>query len=201
MTKVKICGLRSEEDISYANELKPDFVGFVFYKKSFRYVSPERAAILRSLLAREIPAVGVFVDEPLENVVSLLEKGIIQMVQLHGHEDEKYIGELKMRCQVEVIKAIVVRSEADVEDALDSMADYLLFDGGLGEGRSFDWKMIKDNGRPIFLAGGLTPDNVATAISHLHPFAVDASSSLETDHKKDVQKMREFLNEVRKTNE
>ena len=102
MTKIKICGLRTRQDIQYANELLPDYVGFVFQKGRRRYVSPSQAAALRRFLDPRIPAVGVFVDEPVENMVSLLKSGTIQIIQLHGNEDTAHCERLKnlFSCQV-----------------------------------------------------------------------------------------------------
>ena len=125
MTKVKICGLKSEDDISYANELKPDYIGFVFLQGRKRYVSPSHAAHLRELLDPFIPAVGVFVNEPLEHVISLAESGTIQMIQLHGQEDEAYLRKLRERCSQPVIKAFIIRTKEDMESAI-KLGNYFL---------------------------------------------------------------------------
>ncbi|MDE7285618.1 MAG: phosphoribosylanthranilate isomerase, partial [Lachnospiraceae bacterium] len=118
MTKIKICGLKSEEDISYANELKPDYIGFVFLQGRARYISPEKAAHLKSLLHPSIQSVGVFVNEPILHVASLLQNGIIQCAQLHGQEDATYAQTLKHLCQKPIIKAFIIKTMEDIEAAL-----------------------------------------------------------------------------------
>lgn len=200
MTKVKICGLKSEDDISYVNELKPDYIGFVFLQGRKRYVSPSQAAHLRELLDPSIPAVGVFVNEPVENVISLLQNRTIQIAQLHGQEDEAYLRELRTYCSQPVIKAFIIKTKDDIEKALAYPADYLLLDNGLGTGETFDWSLIRNIDRPFFLAGGLTPDNAAAAVELCHPYAVDVSSGVETDGKKDFQKIQAFISAVHSHN-
>lgn len=197
MTKIKICGLKSEDDIAYVNELKPDYIGFVFLKGRQRYVSPEKAASLRALLDPSIQSVGVFVNEPATNVAALLENQTIQIAQLHGQEDAAYVRELKRLCDKPIIKAFIIRSKEDIQKALAYPADYLLLDNGLGTGEAFDWSLIQDIDRPFFLAGGLTPENVRQAIAMTHPYAVDTSSGVETGHRKDYQKIKSFINAVR----
>ena len=98
MTKIKLCGLSRQCDIEWANELKPDYIGFIFWSKSKRNVSPERAKELKALLSPDIKAVGVFVDEPIENIAKLLSDNIIDLAQLHGSEDEEYSGCLTATC-------------------------------------------------------------------------------------------------------
>ena len=200
MVKIKICGLQSEDDISYVNELKPDYIGFVFLKGRRRYVDPEKAAHLRNLLDPSIQCVGVFVDEPIENVVSLFENGTIQLAQLHGHEDETYAMQLKALCGKPIIKAFIIKNEDDVNKALDYDCDYLLLDNGLGTGEAFDWSLIKNIDKPFFLAGGLTSENVQEAISQTKPFAVDTSSGVETDCRKDYGKIKAFIEAVHSSN-
>lgn len=197
MTKIKICGLQSEDDISYVNELMPDYIGFVFLQGRRRYISPEDAAHLKSLLNPSIQAVGVFVNEPVENVASLLQNGTIQMAQLHGQEDEAYARKLKSLCDKPIIKAFIIKSESDIRDALTYPSDFLLLDNGLGTGEVFDWSLIQNIERPFFLAGGLTPENVRDAIFLTHPYAVDTSSGVETDQKKDYNKIKAFIDAVR----
>ena len=200
MTRIKICGLRSEDDISFANELKPNYIGFVFLKGRARYVSPERAAYLRELLDPSIPAVGVFVNEPVENVISLLQSGTIQMAQLHGQEDTSYFKVLRDHCSHPIMKAFIIKTKEDVKNALNYPSDLLLLDNGMGSGNSFDWSLIQNIEKPFFLAGGLNPDNVSTAISLTHPFGVDVSSGVETEGKKDFNKMKAFVDIVRSQN-
>lgn len=197
MTKIKICGLQSDNDIAYVNELKPDYIGFVFMQGRRRYVSPERAASMRKMLDPSIQSVGVFVNEPVENVISLLQSGTIQIAQLHGQEDEAYVRTLKSFSDHPVIKAFIIRSGEDMQRALSFPSDYLLLDNGLGTGETFNWSLIPEIDRPFFLAGGLTPDNVCEAIAKAHPYGVDTSSGVETDSHKDYQKIKAFINAVR----
>ena len=200
MTKIKICGLRSEEDISYVNELHPDYIGFVFLKGRHRYISPQYAGILRKQLDPAIQSVGVFVDEPVEEVAALLKEGTIQIAQLHGQEDEEYARKLKQMCDRPVVKAFIIKSLADLEKARSYPTDYLLLDNGMGTGEAFDWSLAKGINRPFFLAGGLTMDNVRRAITCVHPYGVDVSSGVETDGRKDYCKMKAFIEMVRNTN-
>ncbi len=199
MTKVKLCGLKRQEDISAANIFKPDYIGFIFWKKSKRYVDGETALKLKSNLNKEIKAVGVFVDEEPNEIIRLLNEGVIDVVQLHGSENEKYIKHLRMETDKPIIKAFVIRDEEDVKAANESIADYVLLDAGLGEGKSFDWDLLNNVSRPYFLAGGLYPENVKDAIYRLHPYAVDVSSGIETDGHKDASKMGSFVANVRLT--
>ena len=125
MTKVKLCGLSRESDIAAVNKLKPDLVGFVFAKKSKRYVSPEQAAALKSLLAPDILAAGVFVNEPVEAVAELLDRGVIDVAQLHGSEDDDYIARLRALTGKPIFRAFKVKSEADLPalENPDNVAD------------------------------------------------------------------------------
>lgn len=198
MTKVKLCGLTRPCDIEYVNELLPEYIGFVFAPKSRRYISPEKAEVLREHLDDRITPVGVFVDEKIEVIADLIKRKIIDIVQLHGNESEKYITGLRRVIDCPVIKAFRIESEADIVSANNSSADYVLLDSGGGTGKVFDHSLLKDIARPYFLAGGLTPENVETAVKQLKSFAVDVSSSLETDGFKDKIKMTAFVNAVRK---
>lgn len=195
--RIKICGLSRKVDIEYANQVMPDYVGFVFWEHSRRYVSHEQAAALRRLLRQEIPAVGVFVDAPSEEIISLLEKGVIDMAQLHGEETEEEIRYLQAVTGKPVMKAVKVRSRCDVEAWLDSSADYLLFDSGMGSGVTFDWELLKDIPRDFFLAGGLKTENLKQAVETVRPYAVDLSSGVETGGIKDRIKMQEAVSLVR----
>ena len=192
MTKIKFCGLKRIEDIKYANELKPDFVGFVFAPKSKRFVNADTAKELKNLLDTEIKAVGVFVDEDINVVTKLLKDGIIDIAQLHGSEDEEYIKSLRAICDKPIIKAFTIVSKDDIKKANESTADFVLLDSGKGSGVTFDWDLIKEVNRPYFLAGGLDCDNVENALNSLTPFAVDVSSGIETDGFKDFDKMCRF---------
>ena len=198
MTKIKLCGLTRPYDIEYVNGLLPEYVGFVFAHESKRYISPEKAEKLRTILDSRITPVGVFVDENIDVIADLVKRDIIDVVQLHGNESEQYIEDLRRVIDCPVIKAFRIESEADIVSANNSSADYVLLDSSGGTGKVFDHSLLKDIARPYFLAGGLTPENVETAIKQLAPFAVDASSSLETDGFKDKIKMTAFVNAVRK---
>lgn len=198
MSKIKICGLRSPDDIRYANELKPDYIGFVFARGRTRYVSFSEAALLRRLLSPAIPAVGVFVDEPLEHVAELLKKGVIQMAQLHGNEDAAYAEALKEMTGAPILKAFTVRSKDDLQAAFSYPCDYPLLDNGKGTGKVFDWSLLgKSAPKPYFLAGGLTVENAPDACRRFAPYAVDVSSGVETDGRKDYTKMKAFIDAVR----
>ena len=198
MTKIKLCGLTRPCDIECVNELLPEYIGFVFAPKSRRYISPEKAEKLRTILDSRITPVGVFVDENIDVIADLVKRDIIDVVQLHGNESEQYIEDLRRVINCPVIKAFRIESEADIVSANNSSADYVLLDSGGGTGKVFDHLLLKDIARPYFLAGGLIPENVETAVKQLKSFAVDVSSSLETDGFKDKIKMTAFVNAVRK---
>ena len=197
MTKIKFCGLTGDCDIDAANELRPEYVGFVFAPKSKRYVTPERAAELKSRLEAGIKAVGVFVNDDLYHVAELLNRGVIDIAQLHGSEDEEYIGQLRQLTGKPVIRAFRIKTAEDIAEAEKCTADHVLLDSGAGTGEVFDWKLIKNMKRPYFLAGGLSPDNVENAVEQLSPYAVDVSSGIETDGVKDKAKMAAFAAAVR----
>ena len=203
MTKIKICGLKRPEDIWAVNEAKPDFAGFVIeVPKSHRNVSTEQARKLVKGLSERIQAVGIFVNAPMDLVAGLLNDGTLALAQLHGSEDEAYIRELRQRTDKPLIQAFSIRSEADIERARQSTADYLLLDqGGGGTGQCFDWSLVPELARPFFLAGGLGVSNLSEAISQVRPWAVDLSSSLETDGVKDPAKMQAAVKLVRNTDE
>ena len=198
MTKIKLCGMTRPCDMEAANRLQPEYIGFVFAKKSRRYVSPERAAELKALLDPAIRAVGVFVQEPPDQVAALLNTGVIDLAQLHGDEDEAYIQTLRGMTDKPIIQAFRIDSEADIAAARASSADLVLLDSGAGgTGTTFDWTLLRDIGRDWFLAGGLGADNAAEAVRRFHPYGVDVSSGIETDGLKDENKMTAFVRAVR----
>lgn len=203
MTKIKICGLRREEDVNYVNACRPDYAGFVF-AESKRKVTKEQAKHLRSQLEQGIVPVGVFVNETIDTIVELVEEGVIEVIQLHGDETESYIEALRWRVgNVKIIKAVRVASKEDVTDCETTIADYLLFDsrtleGYGGTGKQFDWKLIAQIQKPFFLAGGIHTENVEEAIKMTRPFAVDVSSSVETNGYKDRDKIIEIVEKVRR---
>lgn len=198
MTKIKLCGLSRPCDIEAANELKPEYIGFVFAPKSRRYVTPDEARRLKAMLSPDIRAVGVFVNEPLEAVAEMAEQSIIDIVQLHGDEDEAYIAKLRELTHRPIIRAFRISAGGDIENARHCTADYILLDSGAGTGTAFDWRLLQNIERPYFLAGGLGTGNVGSAVEALRPFAVDVSSGIETDGVKDRTKMAAFVAAVRR---
>ena len=199
MSRIKICGLRRPEDIAAVNEARPDYCGFIVEcPKSRRSIERETLRELVRGLQKEIVPVGVFVNAPKELVAELLEEGTIQMAQLHGQESQEYIRELKKMTEKPLIQAFSVKTREDVERARESAADYILLDQGSGgTGKSFDWSLVGEVGRPYFLAGGLGVENLREAIRLLHPWAVDLSSSLEIDGSKDAGRIRQAVDIVR----
>ena len=198
MTKIKLCGLSRPRDILAANQLRPEYIGFVFAPKSSRYISSGQAWELKAPLSPQIRTVGVFVNERIDRVEELLNSGVIDMAQLHGSEAADYIRQLRTRTGKPVIQAFRITSEEDVKRAEHSMADHILLDAGAGTGTVFDWSMLQQLRRPYFLAGGLGLHNVEKAVEELHPYGVDVSSGIETDGFKDPEKMAAFVAAVRK---
>ena len=196
MVKIKFCGLKRLCDIVWANELHPDYAGFVFAGRK-RRVDDEQAAFLRQALDPAIAAAGVFVDEDLAHIETLVLAGTIQIVQLHGQEDDAYIAALRQHLRVPIIKAFSIAGPADIVRAQHSTADYILLDHGAGgTGKTFDWTWVSKIKRPYFLAGGLTPNNAAQAAA-LQPYALDVSSGIETDGVKDKEKLTSFMAQIR----
>lgn len=192
--KVKICGLSREIDIDYVNSVKPDYIGFVF-ASSKRQVSIEQAMILKKRLNHDILAVGVFVDDDICRIKEIFNLGIIDIVQLHGHEDELYISKLKEVISCPIIKAIKINSQDDLDISYD--VDYYLLDNKVsGSGVSFDWSLIKKLDHPTFLAGGINLNNINDAIS-VCDYGVDISSGVESNGFKDFDKIREVVRRVR----
>ena len=210
--KVKMCGISKVETIPAIVDAKPDYMGLVF-APSKRQVTVDQAKILVEELHREyakkygsdtehdkngtIKTVGVFVNETVENLVTIANEANLDAVQLHGDEDEAFIQSLKERTNVEVWKAVQIRSAADVEKWIDSSADMLLFDayhkderGGTGE--VFDWSSLDAFERPFMLAGGIDSTNVARAIRTVRPYGIDISSGIETNGVKDDEKIKAF---------
>ncbi|MCI8639074.1 MAG: phosphoribosylanthranilate isomerase [Coprococcus sp.] len=203
MTKIKICGLTRMEDIRAVNHLRPDFVGFVF-AKSRRRITDGKARELRQALDMEIPAVGVFVDGPIEHIEQLCRENVIQMAQLHGDEDGAYIRRLRVKIPgIPIIKAVRVKTTEQIYDAEQMDCNYLLLDAFAkdtygGSGRVFDWSLIPTLSKPYFLAGGLNADTVREAIAFCAPYAVDVSSAVETAGVKDEEKIKKLIERVRK---
>ena len=198
MTRIKMCGIRRPEDIAAVNDIRPDYIGFVFFRGSRRYVEPETARALKAALAPGIKAVGVFVNEEPEQVAELLRNGTIDIAQLHGQEDEAYVARLRALTDKPLIQAFRIRSRENLAAAEASSADHLLLDAGAGDGKTFDWAWLPGVSRPFFLAGGLNPENVGEAVESVRPFAVDVSSGIEENGVKNIEKMRAFAGAVRK---
>lgn len=197
MTKIKCCGLMRNADIDMANRLHPDYIGFVFAKKSRRYIEMDTAKALKSRLDQDIRAVGVFVDAEIDEITAQVNAGIIEMIQLHGSEDVNYLKRLQEHVDVPIIKAVQIRTKEDTKGLESIPADLLLLDAGAGDGKVFDWDLLEDIRQPYFLAGGLNPENVGDAVALLHPYGVDISTGIETDGYKDEAKMRAFINAAR----
>ena len=197
--RIKICGLTRPEDIQAVNQAKPDFAGFIVeFPKSRRNVTVEQLKALREELDDSILPVGVFVNAPVELPAQLLNEETIALAQLHGQEDENYIRQLKTMTDQILIKAFSIKTAEDIEKALQSPADYILLDqGGGGTGKTFDWSLIPEIQRPFFLAGGIGASNLGQAIREIHPYAVDLSSSVETEKRKDPMKIRQVVDIVR----
>ena len=146
MTKIKLCGLSTSGDVAAANIFKPDYVGFVFWKKSSRYVGKDTAMRLRSELSTDIQTVGVFVDADIDFVAELLNEGIIDIAQLHGSENDKYISHLREMTDKPIMKAFIVKNQEDIDEANLSPADHILLDAGMGEGEGYVSSGIETDG-------------------------------------------------------
>ena len=192
--------LRRPEDIAYVNEAKPDFAGFIIdVPKSRRNVPQEKVRELTALLSPEILPVGVFVNAPMETILSLVTDGTLKAVQLHGQESQSYLEELKKQVAVPLIRAFSIRSPEDLTEAEKSPADFVLLDNGAGgTGETFDWSLLSSFDRPFFLAGGLRLENITEAVSRFHPYALDLSSGVETDGYKDKEKIIAAVAAVRR---
>ena len=197
MTKIKICGLKREEDVKLVNKYKPEYCGFIFWEPSKRYIAPEKVRDLVSLLDPAVTPVGVFLDEDIDRLVEVVRDSDVAVVQLHGKEDDEYIRQVKERTGKKVIKSFKPSSEEDVRLAEKSEADMIMFDPGVGSGKTFNWDILSGCTREYFLAGGLDPDNAALAVQTLKPYALDVSSGVETDGIKDGNKIREFIYNAR----
>lgn len=185
------------EDALAVNEASPDYAGLIF-AESRRRVSLEMAERIRNTLRSDIPVVGVFVDASEAEIAAVVDRGLVDMIQLHGGEDEDFIRAVKQRFSLPVIKAVRVRESADVLKYDGGCADYLLLDNGKGTGRRFDWRFISPAAikKPWFFAGGIGEENLIAAARY-HPFALDVSSGVETDGKKDRDKIIRLVREVR----
>lgn len=206
--KIKLCGLKRIEDIEAVNEAKPDYIGFIFAKKSRRYVSTETAERLKQHLNPDIEAVGVFVNEDIDKVIEQAKKQVIDVIQLHGEEDVAYVKDLKKAVDVPIIKAISM-TKPDARQQINmweiSDVDYLLLDSGNGgTGEQFSYKLLQEIGnlkKPYFLAGGLNPENLENAVQQQQnnqPYALDLSSGIETNGIKDLDKIKKAVEAARR---
>ena len=198
--KLKFCGLMREQDICFANAIRPDYIGFVF-ADSRRRVSDRKADCLRAQLMPGIQVVGVFVNDAPEHIAAMANSGVIDLVQLHGGEDAAYIERLRRLTAAPVIYAIHVEGWRDIERAKGYPVEYLLLDSRTkdaygGSGKTFDWTLIRQMEKPYFLAGGLNEQNIPRAM-RTGAYALDLSSGIETDGVKDETKMRRVAALVR----
>ena len=192
MTKVKICGLSTKGAVETAVSAGADYIGFVF-APSKRQVTLEQAAELVKIIPTYVKKVGVFVSPSRAELLEAIEKVGLDLVQIHGQVADDLFADLPCSS----IQAVQVDGNGHVPN---SQADYLLFDAPVaGSGQTFDWGLLdtKDLSQPFFIAGGLNEDNVARAIQHFSPFAVDVSSGVETDGQKDHEKIRRFIERVK----
>lgn len=211
-TKVKICGLMSVIDAEIMNKYSPDYCGVVF-AKGRHFVSDEQAYEIRKALDSKVPLVGVFVNEDIEHICSLVRKDIIQIIQLHGDENSAYIKELKRLFEqeadekiknIQIIKAVKISNSKETTKDFDALGDMLLFDtfsskAQGGTGKRFDINLLPPKiNKPFFIAGGVTPENVDEIITQAKPYAVDVSSGVETDGHKDEEKIKKLIQTVRK---
>ena len=191
--KLKFCGLTREADICAANETRPDYIGFVF-AESRRRVTDEQAVRLRAQLAPGIQAVGVFVNDDPAHIAELANRGVIDLIQLHGGESAAYIRRLRTMTATPVIYAVRVGTHEDIERVKPYSVEYFLLDTCTkdaygGSGKIFDWSLIGEVEKPYFLAGGLNESNIPRAMQ-TGAYALDLSSGIETDGVKDAAKMR-----------
>ena len=207
MKKIKICGLKRSEDVDYVNTYQPDYVGFVFAGKK-RKITYDQAKELKKDLLSSIQVVGVFVNEDISvmkkkcahkldrfSIPKFTKNDVIDLVQLHGQETNEYIKILKQKIDVPIIKAIQIKNDDSFN--VDYDVDYYLFDHGSGgTGESFDWSMLKEVNKPVFLAGGINLSNIDEALK-MNVYGLDVSSGVETDGFKDREKIKEIVRRVR----
>lgn len=202
LTKIKICGCKRKEDIALVNKFLPDYVGFVF-ANSKRRVNDELAKELKAMLSNQIQSVGVFVNEPMDHIISLCKQKIIDVIQLHGDEADDYIKILKQEVSQPIIKAIRVVSKEQIKKADALSCDFLLLDTYQkdsygGSGVSFDWGMIPALMKPYFLAGGININNMEAAAKQCRPYCIDISSGVEVNGLKNEYKISEIMNLLQK---
>ncbi|MDP3791042.1 MAG: phosphoribosylanthranilate isomerase [Candidatus Omnitrophota bacterium] len=205
MTKIKICGITNKKDAVEAAELGADMLGFVCYKKSKRYVEPKTIMDIANELPDRIAKVGVFVDEEAGKVSEIAQNCLLDTLQFHGDESPEYCARFKGAYKI--IKAFKIKDKDSLKGINDYDVDFYMLDTHSdklkgGTGKSFDWKIIENFEflRPVILSGGLNPSNVGQAIDKVFPYGVDVSSGIEeSPGKKDLKLMKEFVENVRKS--
>ena len=195
--RIKICGLMRPQDIDMVNEVCPDIAGFILASGRRRTVTPEQMRELTGRLKPEIRSAAVFLDQDIRWIADLAAEGLMDIIQLHGHEGNEEIRYLRSRTDKTVIKAFRIDTAEDIRRAEDSEADLVLLDHGAGgTGQAWDWSLLTGMKRPFILAGGLDPENVQEAVRKTQPFGVDVSSGVETDGYKDREKIMRFVRAV-----
>lgn len=202
--KIKFCGIRRKEDVEYCNILMPEFMGMILSKGFRRTISAEFASELINEKNPDIKAVGVFVNETAEQVADISQKVSLDIIQLHGDETAETVNEVKRLTGLPVWKAVRVQNEEDIQRAEKLGADKLILEGYApgkigGAGVTANWELLSKSKPqlPFFLAGGLTPENLKTALTKVQPFGVDFSSGIEIDGIKDFEKMKKIINIIR----
>ena len=202
MTKIKICGLFREEDIEAVNVYRPDYVGFIInYPKSHRNIDIKSLEVLSKKLDDSIKRVAVFVNEDMEFIKKLFDKGLFDIIQLHGEEDNKYIQSLKISTKADIIQAHKIEDKSSLDKINSCASDLVLIDTGKGGGLSHSIKnieLLKKLNRRYMLAGGIDEANVEYFLKELSPYAVDISSGAETNRKKDKDKIKRLIEMIRK---
>lgn len=204
---IKICGITTLEEIDYINELKPDYIGFVF-AESKRKVNIENGKELLKAIDKDIKSVGVFRNNSKEYIIEVVKNLPLDIIQLHGDEDNDFIDYLKDKTNCEIWKAVGIKSKDDLIKANDFNVETLLLDGSNpGSGELFPWKYLKEINvnKKFFIAGGINEENVLEAMEKVNPYGIDTSSGVETIEngirKKDKEKIKRLINEVREYNE
>jgi phosphoribosylanthranilate isomerase len=206
--KIKVCGMRNQSNIEDLVKLKPDYIGFIFYPKSKRFIGAQIPDEIQTLIPVYIQKVGVFVDEPFDNLLEKFRNNKLDIIQLHGRELPGYCERLK-KLDIPIIKVFSIYTDFDFETVkpYNPFCDYYLFDTASdlrgGTGLKFDWKKLdqyKDD-KPFFLSGGIKPTDTEEimGLTHNELYAIDVNSGFETEAGvKDIRKLRSFIEELRK---
>jgi phosphoribosylanthranilate isomerase len=208
--KIKVCGMRNPSNIEELVKLNPDYIGFIFYPKSKRYIGTSLPEEIWSIIPASIPKVGVFVDESIDNIIELIGKIRLDIVQLHGNELPEYCSKLK-DLNVPVIKAFSISTDFDFTDVrhYEDVCHHFLFDTASvlrgGSGLKFDWRKLEqyEGNKPFFLSGGIGPEEVERIMEIKHPgiYGVDVNSGFEVEPGiKDISKLRSFMDRLRNEN-